>query len=299
MPAHLAGLRSQVALEEAADARVGAADLIPFPGADRAEVKPELAGQRLLGEALGFTRRPDPPTKARGLRAGVVAKEAEDCRPEANVGRHTALLPIEESARVAADLPGSVPLLDVPVEAGTLQVLAHRPGLFRVSRGEKPDRVGGGGLTQLYGIAYDTTVALPRVVLDTNVLIAALRSKRGASARLLSLIGTGSFEVVLSVPLLLEYEAVFLRDLAPYSSERQTREEILDYLCAVAERQEIFFLWRPHLRDPQDEMVLEAAVAGGCGRIISFNKKDFVGAERFGVVVVTPREFLEEIGAVS
>ncbi len=154
-------------------------------------------------------------------------------------------------------------------------------------------------LTQVHGIAYNTIVLLPRVVLDTNVWVAALRSKRGASARLLSLIGTGSFVVVLSVPLLLEYEAVFLRDLAPDSSERQTREDILDYLCAVAERQEIFFLWRPHLRDPKDEMVLEAAVAGGCGRIVSFNQKDFMGAERFGVVVRTPREFLEEIGAVS
>jgi putative PIN family toxin of toxin-antitoxin system len=139
----------------------------------------------------------------------------------------------------------------------------------------------------------------PRVVLDTNVLVAASRSKKGASARLLSLIGTGRFEVVLSVPLLLEYEAVFLRDLAPDSAERHVRADILDYLCAVAERQEIFFLWRPHLRDPKDEMVLEAAVAGGCRTIISFNKKDFVGAERFGVIIRTPQEFLEEIGAVS
>jgi putative PIN family toxin of toxin-antitoxin system len=148
------------------------------------------------------------------------------------------------------------------------------------------------------GIAYDTNVGSPRVVLDTNVLIAASRSKRGASARLLSLVGTGRFEVVLSVPLLLEYEAVFMRDLAPDSPERQVMTDILDYLCAVAERQEIFFLWRPYLRDPKDEMVLEAAVAGGCRTIISFNKKDLAGAERFGVAVRTPREFLEVIGAV-
>jgi putative PIN family toxin of toxin-antitoxin system len=148
-------------------------------------------------------------------------------------------------------------------------------------------------------IAYDTKVTGPRVVLDTNVLVAAARSKRGASARLLSLIGTGHFEMVLSVPLLLEYEAVFLRDLTPDSAERQVRADILDYLCTVAERQEIFFLWRPHLRDPKDEMVLEAAVAGGCRTIVSFNKKDFVGAERFGVTVRTPREFLEVIGAVA
>jgi putative PIN family toxin of toxin-antitoxin system len=157
----------------------------------------------------------------------------------------------------------------------------------------------GEDIDAIRSIVYDTSVVSPRVVLDTNVLVAASRSKKGASARLLSLIGTGRFEVVLSVPLLLEYEAVFLRDLAPDSAERQVRADILDYLCAVAERQAIFFLWRPHLRDPKDEMVLEAAVAGGCRTIISFNKKDFVGAERFGVVIRTPQEFLEEIGAVA
>ena len=73
--------------------------------------------------------------------------------------------------------------------------------------------------------------------------------------------------------------------------------DILDYLCTVAERQEIFFLWRPYLRDPQDEMVLEAAVAGRCSAIVSYNKKDFAGAERFSIKVVTPQEFLKFIGA--
>lgn len=74
--------------------------------------------------------------------------------------------------------------------------------------------------------------------------------------------------------------------------------DILDYLCSVADRRAIYFLWRPSLRDPKDEMVLETAVAGGCSTIISYNKKDFAGAERFGLTVDTPQEFLRVIGAL-
>jgi putative PIN family toxin of toxin-antitoxin system len=141
-------------------------------------------------------------------------------------------------------------------------------------------------------------VPVPRVVLDTNVLVAASRSRHGASAKLLSLVGTGRFEVCVSVPLVLEYESVIVRDLEPGSIEWQARMNILDYLCAIATRQEIFFLWRPSLRDPKDEMVLETAVAGGCSAIISYNKRDFVGAERFGLTISAPQEFLKAMGAL-
>jgi len=140
-------------------------------------------------------------------------------------------------------------------------------------------------------------VSVPRVVLDTNVLVAASRSKKGASAKVLSLVGTGRFEICVSVPLVLEYESVILRSLESGSTEWQAWMNILDYLCAVAKRQEVFFLWRPSLRDPQDEMVLEAAVAGGCSAIVSYNRKDFVGAERFGLTISSPQEFLKVIGA--
>jgi putative PIN family toxin of toxin-antitoxin system len=154
-------------------------------------------------------------------------------------------------------------------------------------------------LTPDRGIAHDTNVPGPRVVLDTNVLVAASRSKRGASARLLSLVGTERFEICVSVPLLLEYESAAFRHLEPGSREWTAWTDILDYLCATARQQEIFFLWRPSLRDPKDEMVLEAAVAGGCSAIISYNKRAFLGAERFNLRISSPQEFLDTLGASS
>jgi putative PIN family toxin of toxin-antitoxin system len=136
----------------------------------------------------------------------------------------------------------------------------------------------------------------PQIVIDTNVLVSALRSRRGASFRLLSLIDSGKFEVNLSVPVVFEYEDACKRVVAETSLVREDVETVLDYLCKVANRREIFFLWRPTLNDPKDEMVLELAVAANCGFIVTFNKRDFHGAEKFGIRVLTPNEFLKQIG---
>lgn len=134
------------------------------------------------------------------------------------------------------------------------------------------------------------------IVIDTNVLTAALRSKRGASYRLLMLINGGKFDIHISVPLVLEYEEVAKRLLEDISLTEQDIDDVLDYLCAVARRHQIFYLWRPFLKDPKDDMVLELAVTANCDFIITYNKRDFQGAERFSLRVVTPKEFLEEIG---
>lgn len=72
--------------------------------------------------------------------------------------------------------------------------------------------------------------------------------------------------------------------------------DLLDYLCEVADKHRVFYLWRPVLSDPKDDHVLEAAVAGGCDGILTYNKRDFTGAEGFGVQVMSPKEFLFEIG---
>lgn len=139
----------------------------------------------------------------------------------------------------------------------------------------------------------------PRIVLDTNVVVSGLRSNLGASYRLLTLVGTGRFTHVVSVALLFEYEAAVTRSDSGITLPRPVIEDILDYLCAAGHRQQIYFLWRPTLPDPSDDLVLEVAVHGQCDRIVTFNKRDFVGSERFGVRVETPSAFLRTLGVAS
>lgn len=136
----------------------------------------------------------------------------------------------------------------------------------------------------------------PRIVIDTNVLVAALRSRRGASFRLLSLIGGKHFDINISVPLLLEYEAAAKRIAREVGLTHNDIDDILDYICSVASHRQIYFLWRPVLKDPRDDLVLELAVEAECDVIVTLNVRDFVGAERFGLGVVTPGGFLKAIG---
>ena len=107
------------------------------------------------------------------------------------------------------------------------------------------------------------------------------------------------FEINLSVPLVLEYEDVAKRPGLVPTLSLQDIDNILDYLCSVARRHPIFFLWRPFLKDPKDDMVLELAVEAQCDYIVTFNRKDFVGSDQFGITVVTPQEFLRKIGVIS
>ncbi len=135
-----------------------------------------------------------------------------------------------------------------------------------------------------------------QVVIDTNVIIAGLRSRRGASFQLLQLIGSGMFEINISVPLILEYHDVLLRQLPHLQLSKTDAEDFIDYFCAVGNAHEIFYLWRPTLRDPNDEMLLELGVKAQCDFIVTFNKRDFKGIEQFGLIAITPVEFLEKIG---
>ena len=136
------------------------------------------------------------------------------------------------------------------------------------------------------------------IVLDTNVLIAGLRSRNGASFRLLSLIGEAAFELNVSVPLVLEYEEVTKREARALGLTQAAVDDVLGYLCAVAIHRATYFLWRPVLRDASDDMLLEVAVEAGCDFVVTHNVRDFAGAERFGVQALTPGEFLKRIGVV-
>lgn len=132
-------------------------------------------------------------------------------------------------------------------------------------------------------------------MLDSSVLVAALRSRRGASFRLLQLLRNKRFEIAVSVPLVLEYEAVLLRHATKLGVKPEDAAGVVDYLCQVAYRQDIHFLWRPTLTDPRDEFILELAVAARCAAIVTHNIRDFKGAKPFGVRVLTPGAFLLSI----
>lgn len=148
------------------------------------------------------------------------------------------------------------------------------------------------GLIWPAGIAYDTDVKKRRVVLDTNVIVAALRSRQGASFKLLSLLAEDQYEIAISVPLLLEYEDVLARQLPAERFGQREMDDLLDFVCQIAHRQSIFFLWRPCLPDPKDDLVLELAVAARCESIVTHNQRDFAGTEQLGVRIDTPRDFL-------
>jgi putative PIN family toxin of toxin-antitoxin system len=135
-----------------------------------------------------------------------------------------------------------------------------------------------------------------RVVLDTNVLFAGLWSRVGASYQVLALVRQGRLEPALSVALVLEYEMVLKRSAAELGLQARDIDAVVDYLCMVGHRQAIHFLWRPTLRDPRDELVLELAVAAQCEYLITHNLRDFAGAERFGVTALTPGDYLYRMG---
>jgi putative PIN family toxin of toxin-antitoxin system len=127
------------------------------------------------------------------------------------------------------------------------------------------------------------------IVLDTNVLVTALKSSRGASFRLLSLVEHDYFNLHVSTPLVSEYEAVLKRGVTVLSAEEI--DDIIDFLCSRAILNKIFYLWRPVLKDPGDDFVLELAVKANAA-IVTWNVADFKQASQFGVAVMTPREFL-------
>jgi predicted nucleic acid-binding protein len=99
--------------------------------------------------------------------------------------------------------------------------------------------------------------------------------------------------------LVLEYEEVAKQKARELGLSHGDVDDVLDYLCSIAVRHEIFFLWRPVLRDLRDDMVLELAVRAGSTTIVSYNKRDFKGAELFGVEVATAKEFLQRIGELK
>ncbi len=137
---------------------------------------------------------------------------------------------------------------------------------------------------------------LTRIVIDTNVLVSGLRSKRGMSYRLLSFLGGRLYRPIVTVPLVVEYEKSLCDPKTEVPFSTGDIGKYLNYFCSVSDCRKVHLLWRPFLRDQNDDMVLEAAVSGQCEYIVTFNMQDFKNIERFGIVAITPGDILKKKG---
>jgi len=138
------------------------------------------------------------------------------------------------------------------------------------------------------------------IVIDTNIFISALRSNLGASFKMVSMMPSEIFEISVSVPLVIEYEDVLKRPkLLPHLSVKDI-DSFIDYIVSVSEHRDIHYLWRPFLKDPNDDMLVELAVASEAQVIVTYNKKDFKGVEdTFGIKVLDAKEFLMMVGVLK
>ena len=137
-----------------------------------------------------------------------------------------------------------------------------------------------------------------RVVLDTDVIVAGFRSPSGASAELLRVARDNRLTILASVALFLEYESkcTMPEHYRAAGLTFKEAQQFIDALAILIEPVESYYLWRPQLRDPADEMVLEAAVNGRAQMLVSFNRRDFAGVpETFGIKLLLPSEALEKL----
>ena len=133
------------------------------------------------------------------------------------------------------------------------------------------------------------------IVLDTNVLYSGLYSSSGASFQILKGISNKLIKPVISTTLLFEYEDILKRKQTELGLSDQAIEDVLDNFCYYSDFQKIYFLWRPYLKDPKDDHILELAVASQVGTIVTYNLKDFKNIDKFGIQVITPKTLLEKL----
>ena len=131
-----------------------------------------------------------------------------------------------------------------------------------------------------------------KLVLDTNVLYAGLRSQYGASFKLLEALRHGRIEVCVTAPLMFEYDDVLHRPTSLPHLTPADVDDFLDWFALISSHHNVYYLWRPYLPDPKDDMVLEAAMSSSADALVTFNAKDFKLAPGVGVRVMTPNQIL-------
>lgn len=138
-----------------------------------------------------------------------------------------------------------------------------------------------------------------QIVVDTNVVYSGLRSNRGASYQLLTKLNDKRWKVNISTTFIFECEERLKNDCQDLGLTIDDVDDFLDGLCSIANKQTIFYLWRPVSRDPDDDFLIDLAVESAADYIITYNEKDLKIAEKFGIMVITPKEFLQKMGEIK
>jgi putative PIN family toxin of toxin-antitoxin system len=137
-----------------------------------------------------------------------------------------------------------------------------------------------------------------QLVVDTNILIAAFRSKRGAAYKFLTLLNDQRWQLNLSIALVFEYEEILKRNQQSIGLNQKEIDTLLDGLCSIANHCDIFYLWRPLASDPDDDFIIDLAVKSQANFIITYNQRDLQQATQFGIQLLTPKAFLQLVGEV-
>lgn len=138
-----------------------------------------------------------------------------------------------------------------------------------------------------------------QIVIDTNVILAGLRSKNGASYKLLSILNDKRFQINISATLIFEYEEILKREQQQIGLTNEEINDIINGICYIANHHEIFYIWRPLAKDKDDDFLIDLALKCQAQFIISYNDKDLKPIEKFGVSILTPKQFLQLLGEIN
>jgi putative PIN family toxin of toxin-antitoxin system len=138
-----------------------------------------------------------------------------------------------------------------------------------------------------------------QIVIDTNVLLTGLKSKKGASYLLLTLLNSNFFELNISTTLIFEYEYVLKRESQNLGLTSEDIDNIINGICHLANHQKVYYLWRPLSKDPNDDFIIDLAIKSQADFIISYNQKDLKTLIKFNISILNPKQFLQILGVIK
>ena len=138
-----------------------------------------------------------------------------------------------------------------------------------------------------------------QIVIDTNVILAGLLSNKGASYKLLTILNDQRFQINVSATLVFEYEEILKREQQQIDLNNEDIDNIINGICNLANHHEIFYIWRPLVKDKNDDFLIDLAFKCQANFIISYNQRDLKPIEKFGIFILTPKQFLRLLGEIK